>query len=70
MSLFSLLQLLEKDSPELFELLEEFEEKFSEALSLRPLVMTARKEPSFLTAQVCLSVCLAVCLSVCLHVMD
>ena len=46
------LALLEKDSPELFDLLEEFHEKFSEAVnSLHPLVQTVRSDPTRFTQQ-------------------
>ncbi len=44
--------ILEKDSPELFELLEEFRSKFSEAVdTLYPLVQTSRKDPDRFSAQ-------------------
>ena len=46
--LLTFLQLLEKDSPELFNLLEDFDEHLTESLyTLHPLVTVARDTPTF-----------------------
>ena len=47
------LQLLEKDSPELFELMEEFQDKFSAVVdTLCPLIEAARNDSEVFTSQV------------------
>ena len=51
-SLFSL-QLLEKDSPELFELMEEFQDKFTVVMdTLCPLIEAARRDSEVFTSLV------------------
>ena len=49
----SSLQLLEKDSPELFELMEEFQDKFTVVMdTLCPLMEAARRDSEVFTSQV------------------
>ena len=49
----SSLQLLEKDSPELFELMEEFQDKFTVVMdTLCPLIEVARRDSEVFTSQV------------------
>ena len=49
----SSLQLLEKDSPELFELMEEFQDKFTVVTdTLCPLIEAARRDSEVFTSQV------------------
>lgn len=49
----SSLQLLEKDSPELFELMEEFQDKFTVVMdTLCPLMEAARRDNEMFTSQV------------------
>ena len=54
----SSLQLLEKDSPELFELMEEFQNKFTIVMdTLCPLMEAARRDSEVFTSQVRRWVC-------------
>ena len=47
------LQLLEKDAPELFELMEEFQDKFTFVMdTLCPLIKAARRDSEVFTSQV------------------
>ena len=49
----SSLQLLEKDSPELFELMEEFQDRFTVVMdTLCPLMEAARRDSAMFTSQV------------------
>ena len=59
------MQLLENDSPEMFELMEEFQDKFSIAMdTLHPLVAAARQDNTceLFTSEVNVCVCVCVCL--------
>ena len=58
------MQLLENDSPEMFELMEEFQDKFSIAMdTLHPLVAAARQDNAreLFTSEVNVCVCVCVC---------
>ena len=67
------MQLLENDSPEMFELMEEFQDKISVAMdTLHPLVEAARQDNShqLFTSEVsvCMYVCMCVCVCVCRYI--